>query len=202
MLLKQISPRGQVEQVNSVSSRLTRDGWNCGWAKAPFYKRTCSYLAYEKKCKECNKLNHFAAQCCTPTGANKEGHRWHWRSVPCRDLISGIRRLTNNNLSAGLESGCPGWYGDTMQLMYCQWRCTRRPRKTRYKLANITLGKSHITAYDGTTPWVVGTVTIHVSQRTNQYNLHCKIVNCTNMIATNHEHNRLRAVATSGCSYM
>ena len=50
-----------------------------------------------------------------------------------------------------------------------------------YKLANIARGKSHITAYGGTTLPVVGTVAIRICQGANQYNLYCKIVNSTNI---------------------
>lgn len=50
-----------------------------------------------------------------------------------------------------------------------------------YKLAKATLCRSHITAYGGTTPPVIGTVAIHVGRGTSQFNLHCKLVNSTNI---------------------
>ena len=45
------------------------------------------------------------------------------------------------------------------------------------RLASITKGRSHITAYGGTTLPVVGTVAIRVRRGSHQYNIHCKLVN-------------------------
>ena len=52
------------------SSKPARDCWNYG-QRHPFYKKDLC-PAYGKKCNKCKKLNHFAAQCRTPTGANKD----------------------------------------------------------------------------------------------------------------------------------
>ena len=53
-----------------VTNKPTQDCWNCGrWHQ--FYKKDLC-PAYEKKCNKCKKLDHFVAQCSTPTGANKD----------------------------------------------------------------------------------------------------------------------------------
>ena len=49
------------------------------------------------------------------------------------------------------------------------------------RLASITKGRSHITAYGGTTLPVIGIVAICVCRGSHQYNLHRKLVNSPNI---------------------
>ena len=153
-----------------MSNKPTRDCWNCGrWHQ--FYKKDLC-PAYGKKCNKCKKLNHFAAQCRTPTGANKDikAIEDDIEEVFLAE-VSPVRLDDSQMVTFQLESGCYlRFQVDTGA------QCNVLPvvlyKKTTkdYNSAKIAQGKSHITAYGGTTLPVVGTVAICVCRGANQYN--------------------------------
>ena len=164
-----------------ASHKPTRDCWNCG-RRHQFYKKDLC-PAYGKRCNKCNKLNHFASQCRTSTVANKDVKTIEddvEEVFPAEVAPVGLD--DSQMVTFQLESGCYlRFQVDTgAQCNVLPLRLYKKATKDN-RLASITKGRSHITAYGGTTLPVVGTVAIRVRRGSHQYNLHCKLVNSPNI---------------------
>ena len=161
----------------------TRDCWNCG-RKHQFHQRALC-PAFGKVCNKCGKPNHFAAQCRSNTS---ESHK----NVQAIDddngdevfptQISAVVVDDSQLVTVRLESGnYLRFQVDTgAQCNVIPLQLYRQAAKD-HKLTQVTVTKSKITAYGGTTLPVVGTVQLKVTRGSMNLTLHCKIVDGINI---------------------
>jgi len=194
-----IANKRRSNDMGDVSTKPSRDSggrecWNCG-RKHQFHKRELC-PAFGKTCNKCNKPNHFAIKCRTPTKSkgvsmveSDEEENGSGISAVTDDLdevfpteVSAVGVDDSQLVTVQLESGnFLRFQVDTGA------QCNVIP-VTLYKkaamdnqLTNIVVTNTHITAYGGTTLPVVGTVALAVTRAGIKYKLQCKLVDGRNM---------------------
>ena len=161
----------------------TRDCWNCE-RRHQFHQRA-SCPAFGKICNKCGEPYHFAAQCRSNTsGSHKsvkaiddensdEVFPTEISAVGVDDSqIVTVRLDSGNYLRFQVDTGA--------QCNVVPLQLYQQAAKD-HKLAHVSVAKSRITAYGGTTLPVVGTVQLNVTRGSLNATLHCKIVDGINI---------------------
>ena len=161
----------------------TRDCWNFG-RRHQFHQRA-SCPAFGKICNKCGKPNHFAALC----RSNMSGSHKSVQAIDDENgdevfptEISAVGVDDSQLVTVRLDSGnYLRFQVDTgAQCNVASLQLYQQATKD-HKLAHVTIAKSRITAYGGTTLPVVGTVQLNVTQGSLNTTLNCKIVDGINI---------------------